>query len=325
MKISVIIPIYNVEKYLIRCLKSIVNQTLKEIEIILVNDGSTDNSNKICSDFAINDSRIRIINKKNGGLSDARNFGLEVATGDYISFIDSDDYVDLSMLESMCELALKYNVDIVTCNLVKVNELNEEFKKLPQSNVVNNYIDLKKDFSYFGEMSCFACNKLFKKELFLNQRFKKGLHFEDIELIPKLILESKKIIHSNNYFYKYFERQDSISKSYTRKGLDIFKAIENVTSTFKISNYNYEVNELKRFQILQGFYSFLAYVAYVKDKELKQEMLSILNNKIKEYSISRIDILKYNRFGENYLLSLEFKKIIYYLIGITNIKWLKYI
>ncbi len=324
MKISIIIPVYNVEKYLVRCLDSIINQTLKEIEIIVVNDGSKDNSQQIIDNYAKKDPRIISILKENGGLSDARNTGLDIAHGEYISFIDSDDYVDPTMLNEMYFLAKKHDAEIAICNLIKVNENGEEFNPLPQSPQLKEKIELEKDFTLFGELSCFACNKIFKKELFQNHRFLKGLHFEDIELIPQLILESKTIAKTNNYFYKYYERQDSITRRFNSKGLDLFTSVDNVTKIFITSLYKENKNELKRFQILQGFYSYLAYVARVKDKSLKIEMLTLLENKLKEFDISKIEILTYKRFNKNYLFSLEFKKIIFYFIGIINSKWLKY-
>ena len=105
--ISVIVPIYNVEKYLIKCIESIINQTYKDLEIILVDDGSTDSSGKICDEFATKDNRIKVIHKKNGGLSSARNIGLDICKGNYISFIDSDDYIELDMYEKMIKIIVK--------------------------------------------------------------------------------------------------------------------------------------------------------------------------------------------------------------------------
>ena len=116
-KISVIVPIYNVEQYLRKCIDSIINQTYKNLEIILVDDGSWDNSPRICDEYAKRDNRIKVIHKKNGGLADARNTGLKMITGNYISFIDSDDYIEKTMYEKMIKVILKYNADIIECNL----------------------------------------------------------------------------------------------------------------------------------------------------------------------------------------------------------------
>ena len=321
-KISVIVPVYNTEKYLSKCLDSILNQTLKEIEVIVVNDGSKDNSQEIIADFVEKDSRVLSIQKENGGLSDARNVGIDKAQGEFIAFIDSDDYIDAIMLEKMYDLSQKHQSEIVLCDLVKVDENGTEFRDLPQSPQLSEKIVLAEDFTIFGEMSCFACNKIFKKSLFENHRFRKGIHFEDIELIPKLVLDSMIISKINEPFYKYFERQDSITKSHTKKGLDMFFAINEVTDYFKLSNYNTFAEELKRFQIIQGYYSYLAYVAYVKDKKLKYEMTIELKNFLKEYDISKKEIKNYKRFEYNYLKSLPFKKKVFYKMTLFNLNLL---
>lgn len=114
--ISIIVPIYNVEKYLPKCIESIINQTYTDLEILLIDDGSTDNSGLICDKYASIDNRIRVIHKKNGGLSDARNVGLDICKGKYISFIDSDDYIELTMYEKMIKIMINQKVDIVSCN-----------------------------------------------------------------------------------------------------------------------------------------------------------------------------------------------------------------
>ena len=321
-KISVIIPVYNTAKYLSKCLDSILNQTLKEIEVIVVNDGSKDNSQELIDAYKEKDGRIVSIQKENGGLSDARNVGIDVANGEFIAFVDSDDYIDLSMFEMMYGLSQKHQAEIVLCDLVKVDENGTEFRDLPQSPQLPEKIVLKDNFSLFGEMSCFACNKIFKKTLFNEHRFKKGIHFEDIELIPKLILDSTVISKINTPFYKYFERQDSITKSHTKKGLDMFFAINEVTDYFKLSNYNTFAKELKRFQIIQGYYSYLAYVAYVKDKTLKYEMTIELKNFLKKYDISKKEIKNYKRFEYNYLNSLPFKKKVFYKMTLFNLNLL---
>ena len=322
-KISVIVPVYNTEKYLSKCLDSILNQTLTDIEVIIVNDGSTDNSQQIIEDFVKKDTRISFIVKENGGLSDARNVGIEASIGMFLAFIDSDDYIDPIMFQTMFDLAEKHQSEIVMCDLVKVDENGNEFRDLPQSPQLPDKIILKENFTIFGEMSCFACNKIFKKSLFNQHKFKKGIHFEDIELIPKLILDSTIISKVNQPFYKYFERQDSITKTHTAKGLDMFFAVNEVSDYFKLSNYNTFAVELERFQILQGYYSYLAYVAYVKDKVLKDEMIFELKNFLKKYNISKKSLKNYKRFKENYLNSLSLKKKIFYYMSFINLNLLK--
>ena len=321
-KISVIVPVYNTEKYLSKCLDSILNQTLKEIEIIVVNDGSKDNSQEIIEEYKEKDSRIISKIKSNGGLSDARNCGIEKVNGEYLAFIDSDDYIDPVMLQTMLDLAEKHESEIVMCDLVKVDENGNEFRDLQQSPQLPEKIILKDDFTIFGEMSCFACNKIFKKSLFEKHQFKKGIHFEDIELIPKLVLDSSVISKINQPFYKYFDRQDSITKTHTAKGLDMFFAINEVSDYFYKSNYNTFATELKRFQIIQGYYSYLAYVAFVKDKNLKREMLDALDLFLRNNHLTKKAIKNYQRFDEKYINSLPIKKRIFYQLSFINLKLL---
>lgn len=314
-KVSVIVPVYNVEKYLEKCLTSLVNQTLSEIEIIIVNDGSTDNSEVIINDFKSRfPEKIKTLTKKNGGLSDARNSGLDICTGQFIAFVDSDDFVDENMFAEMLALALKYNAEMVICNLQKVNEHGFVTQKLPQLPNFSECMDLASNFSIFSDISYFACNKLFKRELFANKRFVKGMHFEDIELIPQLLLQCTTITQTQNFHYQYLEREDSITKTHSRKGLDILKAVQNVEYEFRSSTFSHKLQELKNFQILEGVYTFLAYLAFVKDDEVYKEMSANLKTFIFEKKISRKEIINYNRFGKNYLKSLPFKKQIYYYL-----------
>lgn len=318
MKVSVVVPVYNTAEYLKKCLDSLVNQTLQEMEIIVVNDGSTDDSQTIIDDFVSKFTSIKAFEKKNGGLSDARNFGLEKASGEFIGFVDSDDYVSAEMFEELYEKAIEHQAEIVLCDLEKVNENGESFRDLPQSPQLPERIVLADNFTIFGEMGCFACNKLFKAELFIKNKFKRGLHFEDIELIPRLVLQSHIIAKINKPFYKYFERQNSITKTHTQKGLDMFLAIESVKKVFDDSIYSHFINDFDHFFIFQGYYSYLAYVAYVKDRELKRKMLKELSQQLGVYKITKSKIIKYKRFGQNYLLSLPLKKQIYYYISFIN-------
>ena len=315
MKISVIVPVYNVEKYLEKCLDSLVNQTLQGLEILVVNDGSTDGSQKIIDDFQSRfPQKIKTFVKENGGLSDARNFGIDRATGEFLAFVDSDDYVSEMMMEEMYHLALKNNAELVICNLQKVDENGNITQKLTQIPNLPEKIDLENNFSVFSDISYFACNKIFRRELFEGKRFQKGMHFEDIELIPQILLQCKTVAKTDAFHYQYLERSNSISKSHTERGLDILKAVENVEIAFENSAYSNKQEELKGFQVLEGVYTFLAYLAFVKDDEVYQKMSSELQKFIKKRNISFKEKITYKRFGENYLFSLPIKKQIYYLI-----------
>ncbi|MGI9583481.1 glycosyltransferase family 2 protein [Chryseobacterium sp. RRHN12] len=314
-RVSIIVPVYNVENYLTKCLDSLVKQSLPDIEIIVVNDGSKDNSEKIIEGYAQKyPEKIKAYAKENGGLSDARNFGIDRATGDYIGFVDSDDYVTETMFEEMLLLAEKHNAKMVIANIQKVDENGKVVQKLTQLPNMPEKIALEENFSVFADISYFACNKLFKKELFKQKRFKKGVHFEDIQLIPQLLLECETIAQTQNFHYQYLERTDSITKTHTEKGLDMLKAVSDVEKVFRESSYSHKKEELKNFQIFEGVYSFLAYLAFVKEEGIFYNMSDQLALFMKERQIKIQDILKYSRFGKNYLLSLPLKKKIFYLL-----------
>ncbi|AZB00468.1 glycosyltransferase family 2 protein [Chryseobacterium joostei] len=314
-RISIIVPVYNVENYLTKCLDSLVNQSYRNIEVLVVDDGSKDKSAEIIKSFALKyPEKIKAFTKENGGLSDARNFGIERATGDYIGFVDSDDYVTETMFEEMLLLAEKHQAKMVICNIQKVNENGQVTQKLTQLPNMQEKINLEDHFSVFSDISYFACNKLFRKELFEHKRFKKGVHFEDIQLIPQLLLECEIIAQTQSFHYQYLERTDSITKTHTEKGLDILKAVQDVENEFKGSRYSNKKIELKNFQIFEGVYSFLAYLAFVKNEEMFYKMSDKLTVFMKERQIKIQDILRYSRFGKNYLLSLPVKKKIFYLL-----------
>ena len=322
-KVSIIVPVYNVEKYLAKCLDSLVSQTLEDVEIIVVDDGSRDNSKQIIDDFQTKyPDKIKSFVKENGGLSDARNFGLDRAGGDYIGFVDSDDYVTAEMFEEMYSLAQKYDAEMVICNLQKVDENGKIVQKLTQVPNMPEKIDLAKNLFVFSDLGYFACNKLFKRELFENKRFKKGVHFEDIQLVPQLLLSCKTLAQTQNYHYQYLERQDSITKTHTEKGLDLLKAVKDVEEGFYGSQYSNEKHALRGFWIMEAVYSYLAYLAFVKDDDLYRKMSAELRKFMKERKISLIEILNYERFGKNYLVSLPIKKKVYYLLYFLRQEWL---
>ncbi|WP_333850628.1 glycosyltransferase family 2 protein [Epilithonimonas sp.] len=321
IKVSIIVPVYNVELYLEKCLLSLVNQTLKEIEILVVNDGSKDQSQPIIEKFQQDyPDKIFGFTKENGGLSDARNFGIDRAKGKYLGFVDSDDYVSETMFEEMYNLAEKHTAELAICNLQKVDENGNITQKLTQLPDFPEKIVLENNLSVFSDISYFACNKIFRRELFQDKRFKKGIHFEDIELIPQLLLECKTLAFTANYHYQYLERQDSISKSHTTKGLDILRAVETVSVNFKQSKFSTQTKALKAFQILEGVYTFLAYLAFVKDADDFDKMSQELDSFMKNSSLKNKDILQYKRFGKNYLLSLPLRKKIYYILSLLRLR-----
>lgn len=214
--VSVIIPIYNVEKYLEQCFASIISQTYKNIEIILIDDGSTDNSGDIADRLAQDDSRVRIIHKKNGGLSDARNAGMKIATGEYITFIDSDDYVDAKFIEILLELAQTTGAEIIQCNNSrKSTKLGMGSSKAVMMQGTHAFIELMK----YKTVSPTAWAKLYKRSLFYDNKleFPVGRLHEDTAIVYKLIYLADKIVCNDNVLYFYRLNNMSImTANYTK-------------------------------------------------------------------------------------------------------------
>lgn len=209
--ISVIVPIYNVEKYLARCVDSIVNQTYKNLEIILVDDGSPDRCPQMCDDYAEKDSRIKVVHKKNGGLSDARNAGMAVATGEYISFIDSDDYVSDDFFECLLDVMNKENSDIAECSVVKFYEDNR-FDEFSDDLSVKTY-DTQDAMSALIAENPFhqhVWNKLYKTELVKDIPYAVGKLNEDEFWTYRVFGRANKVARINKTMYYYFQRSSSI-------------------------------------------------------------------------------------------------------------------
>lgn len=253
--VSVIVPVYNVELYLKECIDSIINQTFEDIEMILVDDGSTDNSGRMCDEFLNVDSRIRVIHKKNGGLSSARNAGLEIAQGKYISFVDSDDYLNMNMIYLMVKTMEKSKADIVCCDFT-----SEEFRHVNGGNVISytryDAISMLLDDSGF---KCYAWNKLYKKDLFGEIRYPDGKLFEDIKTSYLLFKNSSKITYLKEELYFYRIREGSITKyKFTERNHDEVDAINFVMND--ASNTQPFPCDIERFAL--GFMGY--YLCYVK-------------------------------------------------------------
>ncbi len=243
-EISVIVPVYNVENYLKKCLETIVNQTFKDIEIICVNDGSTDKSRKILEEYKNKDSRVIIVDKQNGGLSSARNAGLKVATGKYISFIDSDDWVDLAMLEKLYKNITSLNTDISICAVHLFDEQEQKLNdKEPYFNL--NYFDTSFDgkvFSYketkdfLMDVCVMAWNKLYRKS-FLDEykaEFPEGLIFEDGPFFFSIFFKTQRVSIVRDFLYYYrINRTGSIVQKGGIKFLDIIDVVNLMYSSLE--------------------------------------------------------------------------------------------
>lgn len=229
-EISVIVPVYNVEKYLNKCVDSIINQTFKDIEIILVDDGSTDSSPKICDDYTKVDSRIKVVHQKNSGLSAARNTGIRQSSGKYLAFIDSDDYISKDFCEILYNSITKEKADVSCINLETVREdgyviVTTNDKDKLQSNYkkyVYNKKQILKEILLRKKIDSRVCTKLYKRELFNNCMFKEGTSYEDILFMYELSKSLNKVVYVNKICYSYLKRRNSITATSSVKNLNDF-------------------------------------------------------------------------------------------------------
>lgn len=211
--ITVILPIYNVEHYLQKCLDTVLNQTYKNLEIILVDDGSTDRSGTICDENARLDNRIIVIHKTNGGLSDARNAGINIATGKYIAFIDSDDYIHEEYIEKLYEAIIQTCADVSVCSFFYVDEIGTVMNReslVNETNVFTGKAILDKALKPGGVGYVVAWNKLYKKEIFENLRYEKGKIHEDEFINYKLFWRCNQVVVIKDHLYFYRQRKGSI-------------------------------------------------------------------------------------------------------------------
>lgn len=260
--ISVIVPVYNVDRYLNRCIDSIVNQTYENLEIILVDDGSPDQCPQICDAWAKKDSRIVVIHKENGGLSDARNAGLNIARGEYIAFVDSDDWVSLKYIEYMIQYIIEYDCDIVECEYILTSkkckeDLNES--ALISIHEVEDAMKLHLEDKMYKQV---VWNKLYKREL-INVLFEKGKYHEDVFWTYQIIEKCTKVCHIDIPLYFYFQREDSIiGNKYSIKRLDEIEAFE------------------QRYKFIENYFPKLKYIAQkgLINTYMYHTQLILLNN-----------------------------------------------
>ena len=286
--ISIIVPIYNVEKYLDRCIESIINQTYKNLEIILVDDGSPDNCPKMCEDWAKKDKRIKVIHKENGGISEARNVGINNATGDYIAFVDSDDFIDKEMYEKLLQNLIRTNSDISICSMIYYYE-NDQIKELKNNDAsFFIYDDIKKYDNLFNEnvfSFIVVWNKLYKKEIFKELRFPKDKINEDAFIAHQLLNLSHKIVYTKEKLYYYVQHENSIMhQEFNIKKLDELEAYKNQMLFFqkeKFQNTQYPKLSLQKYMnYIIIFYCRLRY--YNKNNQY-QTQIDNLQDEYKKY------------------------------------------
>lgn len=293
--ISIIIPVYNVESFLPKCLDSVINQTYEKIEIILVNDGSKDDSGLICDEYAKKDARIRVVHKANGGLSDARNVGIENAKGEFICFVDSDDAIDRQYVEVLYDNILNTNSDIAICSFKKFieDEQIENFKQeATQFEELGRHELILKLFEKNNIHFICACTKLYRKQLFETLRFDVGKLHEDEFIVYKIFNQANKAVVVDNGLYFYRERQGSITKAkkFAERNLDSFYSIE--------SCYNFFVGTDYEHKALNRLINSTAYIYCIaKKRKANKEILKfLLQNYKKYYKLNSTKTLKQKLF-----------------------------
>lgn len=266
-KVSIIVPVYNVEKYIDKCLDSLVNQTLKDIEIIVINDGTKDNSQQIIDKYVKKYPFVKSFIKENGGMSSARNYGLKYAKGEYIAFVDSDDYVELDMYEKMYQKAKSNDFDVVVCNIKYIYPSSE---KCVSSNINSDLFtkeDIKKSMLVFypSVWNKIYHNRVFKK----NIKFKENAWYEDVEFLYKLYPYINSIGVVNKYCYNYVRREGTITSTFNERVFDYISNWNGIIKYYKDNNlYNEYKKELEYCYVRYIYATFIKTATKISDKQV---------------------------------------------------------
>ena len=322
-KISIIVPIYNIQEFLEKCVKSIQKQTYNNLEIILVDDGSTDNCKNMCDEFALKDERIKVIHKKNGGLSSARNEGIKKATGNYVCFVDGDDYIREDYCEVLYNALIKTKSDVSAVAYKEIknvktriyNSASRSKKEFDDSCTIYNEDEIIIQFLHWKNFRI-AWNKLYKAEIIKNQYFKEGATFEDMFFNYKVLSNCNRVAYVNSPCYCYIRRDGSISTTYSEKNLNdfadaIIDVFTNVKEKFpQLNKHNY-------FALLQWFISLsLKYMSSNQKYPKVIKKSNIIVNELNEY-IETNDLeflLMLNKFEKACLYSINYNKEMFYSI-----------
>lgn len=317
-KISVIVPVYNVEAYLEKCVESILRQTYTNLEILLINDGSTDNSGDLCDQLALRDQRIRVIHKENGGLSDARNTGIEEASSDLIGFVDSDDYIDEDMYETLYRQMLESKAELSMCGHYDV------YHQIPEKQVVaiqtwalipEEAIRMVMEAKI---LSVTAVNKLYKKELFDQLRFEMGKIAEDAFIMIRLIHQCSKVVATNEKKYYYVHRENSITtQKFSLKFLNVIEAYEQNANIIR-ENYP-KLTDVATMRLNWAYFYILDRLlvdSEFEDKALEDRLLAFL----KKNTVSILTDCRFTRARKLSFLALCLSRKLYTKILLTQNK-----
>ena len=307
-KISIIVPVYNVEKYIDKCLNSLVNQTLKNIEIIVVNDGSPDNSQKIIDKYVKKyPTLIKSYIKENGGQGSARNYGLEKSNGEYIMYVDSDDYIEPNMAELMYTKAKKEFSDIVVCGNYVVDEENRIIKEERSHDFDKS---LKKENFLFGKMAVW--NKIYKRNLLIdnNLTFRSKLWYEDLDFTIKVFSLTDKISYVDDLLYNYLLRDGStMNNSNAKRNLELCDAFDSAIDFLKKNKLNKKMHS--EIEFLCIYHMYICGITRVININCNNKLKNQIIDKFKKYMIVNFPEYRKNK----YIKQLDFnKKLIYFLI-----------
>ncbi|SEG50220.1 Glycosyltransferase involved in cell wall bisynthesis [Halpernia humi] len=338
-KLSVIVPVYNVENYLHQCVDSIINQTFADLEIILVNDGSTDSSPQICDDFAKKDSRIKVIHIQNSGVSVARNIGIESATSDYITFVDSDDWLELSMYENMFEINNQdEKFDVIMCDFTNVKENSKEqisanIRKgiYSKKQIVEELFPTLLVAENFGRIPIVSvCNCLFHCSILVKNkiRFDAELKFaEDYLFMANLMTEANSYYYlKENYFYNYRQYDDSRSKKFQNSWWQNLLNLNHKLKNLLENNKDFNFSRQLKLQLLHSVFFVLNSIYKNKTlnfgKKLKEVRL-ILNTPELENSFSDLSLKKQVKAQKILFFFIKNKMAFSYLAFLRIISFLK--
>lgn len=294
--ISIIIPVYNVEKYLDKCLDTVINQTYKNIEIIIVNDGSTDNSLDICNKYKNLDNRVKVFSIKNSGASQARNYALKKAKGKYLAFVDSDDYIDLDMIELLYNNMIKEKADLSCCSFYEV--FKDDIKKKTEEDkvyIMNNKKTIEKSFLDEG-LSVYLWNKLYKRELFKNIELPVGKSSQERFVMYEIFDKAKRVVYQSICKYYYIQRKNSTAHNLVKVNTDSIEASLNAV------NYLKKYKDIRPLAVKEYLltrlrcYKKLVYYNKKIDKRIRKNLIRELNKYNIDYSLKEkieIILLKY--------------------------------
>ena len=321
-KISIIVPIYNAEEWLEKCVNSIVEQTYFNIEILLINDGSTDKSLEICKKFENKDNRIKVIDKKNEGVSKTRNLGIEKATGQYIKFVDSDDWLEKNTCEELIKIVKEEKTDLVICglNIYKNNEL------LRTPHLEKRIIEIKKnikEFEYIYKVFASPCNKLYRKDK-IAENFRLNLDIgEDLLFNIKYLENIEKISVTDKCLYNVcLDNEDSLNRKFRKDKLDVNLDLTSMELEFCKKNYQCNIKEMSFLynKYILLLHAYLLQMIYIVDKKSMKKMIKkyINDKRIKE----ACNVIKFDRIDYNFFRILIKRKqvlLIYYFIKLKTI------